>query len=904
MSKRFSDIIKNVSNEAEQIENDSNHSDSNFAIEENLEDSGEDSPSQSQKPPIHKSPNQLNQKNKSLKTDQQEIRKTLRKPQDLKTQIPDPSLIQKKTDSKKLIISNTFSNDFPKREALENRISLEDNSKPSIKAGRYSRESENLYTLQENEESNSKLDLKIRKVNLQNTNTEPLSVEVSPEQMHDGEIKQLKQSLKKLFNFYASFANRLANFKMKCSQFLKLATDAGINSKEFNTKKIQLIFISINKNQQGVDYETFIRVLHQIAQEVYSLRGPNANFKALLDQKIIPLYNQIYEQTDLGVEDKILHGKIQIATLMIVHFRKEILLTIYSRYFAEEKNATNLNLQDKVLADKSKQGLLLFLREFEILPSLVNIGIVNNFYNELSFLDSNEQRSNQSWSDLSRTIGFDFGRIFTFNKFVYFLVKISIYVFSDCNNIPKRFRDVHFSSDEKFYMLLERLEISQGFFDIAYGKFGKSSGTRLTLLSKELADLHKETSAFLNFEDFIDESDSSPWMILNFDLDVKISKPKHAFISKMVEQNVAKIIEFPKNSEDKNKTSGNFNTNLKLVLEFEIAIGKFRDELKKVFMHYSAENGKDNAEQMNCFRFINFLKDAQIVKTELEKSGKKKQKSESFLALKEADILFNTLTHNGSCSNKTKLMQRGKSREPVHTSRNITFDGFLKALEIICDRIFPELNLKRAFETLYFQHIFKHLNGSENPEKQKNTDLQKQVKIPIVTEKMNLATKNLKTLCEILKNEELIIFLQSVHKAVFSIYQCYCQENSLINYSGFFSFFRDYEIFPEIISKIKLESVFESLSYVFLQDPENRNREKQGNDLINQHLFVEAFILIAQDCKFNLRIEPSIFQKITYLLDIMNESQGFSKTLQRFPTFQKTDIVGKLRKTNPDYFIL
>ena len=75
-------------------------------------------------------------------------------------------------------------------------------------------------------------------------------------------------------------------------------------------------------------------------------------------------------------------------------------------------------------------------------------------------------------------------------------------------------------------------------------------------------------------------------------------------------------------------------------------------------------------------------------------------------------------------------------------------------------------------------------------------------------------------------------------------------------------------------------------------------------DLINEHLFVEAFILIAQDCKFNLKNEPSVFQKITYLLDVMNESRGFSKTTAVAPAFQTYDICGRLRKAHPEYFLV
>ena len=169
---------------------------------------------------------------------------------------------------------------------------------------------------------------------------------------------------------------------------------------------------------------------------------------------------------------------------------------------------------------------------------------------------------------------------------------------------------------------------------------------------------------------------------------------------------------------------------------------------------------------------------------------------------------------------------------------------------------------------------------------------------------MNQVTKNVQFVCEILKNDEVIDFLQVVHKSIFPIYSCYCHESSLINFQSFFTIFKDYEIFPEIISKMKLENIFESLLFIYSQDPENKKNDKKTNDCINEHLFVEAFILIIQDCKFNLKKEPTIFQKITYILEIMNESKGFSKTISYAPTFQKYDLVGRLRKNYPEYFFI
>lgn len=76
--------------------------------------------------------------------------------------------------------------------------------------------------------------------------------------------------------------------------------------------------------------------------------------------------------------------------------------------------------------------------------------------------------------NLNKIIEEDLGIIFTFKKFLFLIIKISVFVFSDPNNIPKKFRLLNFTSEEKFYMMLERMEISHGFFDLLIKKTKKN----------------------------------------------------------------------------------------------------------------------------------------------------------------------------------------------------------------------------------------------------------------------------------------------------------------------------------------------------------------------------------------------------------------------------------------------
>ncbi len=68
----------------------------------------------------------------------------------------------------------------------------------------------------------------------------------------------------------------------------------------------------------------------------YDFGDPNENFKHLLEKNIMPLFNTVYNETDLGTEDKILKCKINFATLMLVHLRRPYFLQMFKKYFPAE----------------------------------------------------------------------------------------------------------------------------------------------------------------------------------------------------------------------------------------------------------------------------------------------------------------------------------------------------------------------------------------------------------------------------------------------------------------------------------------------------------------------------------------------------------------------------------------
>ena len=705
-------------------------------------------------------------------------------------------------------------------------------------------------------------------------------------------INNIKASLKKLFNFYASFGNRLSNNKMKCSQFIKLATDANIIDNKVDVKTIELDFIYVNSSQMNLEYENFIKLLHYIGQQKYGNEDSNENFKELLEKNMIPLFKVVYEETDLGTEDKILKSKIGFATLMLLHLRKDIYFAMYVKYFKFEKNKT-FAAKRKIMRDKSKKALLQFLRDFELLPGLLNMSIINNFFTEIMAIEI-ENPQLDSINDLLKVIESDCGLCFTYIKFLFFLSKISLYIFSDPNNIPRDFKETKFTGDEKFYMLLERLEISQGFFDLGFAKKTKNNEMRLALSNKELADMHKETNAFPNFEDYIDEHNESIWMMVNFDFEFRKKRQKPLLYQKLYREE--KTIKQPKRKKSV--------STIKFDKRFLNAIEKYKADFKKVFMQYS-QNHDNKAPQMNCFKFIKFLKDIKTVRTDINNRTRKDDLEEDEFSIdaKEADLIFGSLTHSNKQKSKRFLFAKNREREQaVKIKKTIGFQKFLKAIEIIIEKIYDD-EIEKAVENFYYIKLARHLlSNNKDLTQSRRQEPKLNQTLPMATEKIYMCNKYLQRLAVLLSEDGLVEMLDTVHKCVYKLFECYANNPDYIGAKDFFDLFSDFDIFPEIIKKIKLETIFDALVHVF-----NDNNEKDSgshSNVIDQHLFVEAFILIADDLKFNFDESPTIFQKITFLLDIMNESDGFTKVLKRNPAMKRYNIIQKIKEKYPDFFLI
>lgn len=82
-----------------------------------------------------------------------------------------------------------------------------------------------------------------------------------------GDIDDIKKKLREIFNYYASYGDRLNISNLKSAKFHKMMQDAKIISNNtqhitegvlMDKKRIDLIFCSVNKHKPNMAFENFL----------------------------------------------------------------------------------------------------------------------------------------------------------------------------------------------------------------------------------------------------------------------------------------------------------------------------------------------------------------------------------------------------------------------------------------------------------------------------------------------------------------------------------------------------------------------------------------------------------------------------------------------------------------------
>jgi len=113
---------------------------------------------------------------------------------------------------------------------------------------------------------------------------------------------EILYKLKKLFEYYCQYGERLNTTCLKSNKFIKFSSEAEIIDDHITKTRLELIFSAENKTKSKaqIDFECFLNCLVKVAEIKYGSEytGPNKCLQALTDSKILPLYEKIFNSNN------------------------------------------------------------------------------------------------------------------------------------------------------------------------------------------------------------------------------------------------------------------------------------------------------------------------------------------------------------------------------------------------------------------------------------------------------------------------------------------------------------------------------------------------------------------------------------------------------------------------------
>ena len=326
-------------------------------------------------------------------------------------------------------------------------------------------------------------------------------------------------------------------------------------------------------------------------------------------------------------------------------------------------------------------------------------------------------------------------------------------------------------------------------------------------------------------------------------------------------------------------------SSISLYQEGAVVADRFLPKLQSIFQVYCAYGDPLNIKRMKSSNLLKLLKNAGVLgetrsSSSLDNSVCKKSRETPLIAPVEVDLIFSRLTGIKKQISKSKKI-----------TASIEFQQFLKTLELICRKIFPELPLQEGMNKLLEEYIMK-LESQLSEERATNS-------------------KAIQETMEEFKAEDVIEALTLVHRSIFYYYKAYANSLLMMSFQEFIRFCKDFEVFPDILSKTKLLRIFKTLAGtienpdVSIQSYSSLDENIPMNeDVIDDKLFVEAIALISAEISYEDPF-PGPVAKICWFLERLSQSEGPEKVLKKLGHNRTTsgdgpDMLALLKARYPD----
>ena len=667
------------------------------------------------------------------------------------------------------------------------------------------------------------------------------------ENQNDNYITKLKD----VFEYYCQYGERLNSKILKSHGFIKLFRESGLMDKKLNTTRLEIIYKSINKNNQ-MNFDQFLNSLLKIASYKYNLSDKNDIKNAI--QKIIlenlfPLYytisNNNINNNILSIDSKsnIINSTssdFNNLTLVQKNFEniiytetfKEILVQvvpilfdIYRAYFTNE---TSISDDLNYIKNTSIKNYFTLIKNLEIIPYLLSNSTCYQIYKyetTNNIADESIKTNQDFYFEICQKIDFlkmntyeqsnknIFGKYFIFFKFIRALMKMSQITFDKIYNSNNSNISDKLIPEEMFILFLQKIEESEGF-----GNF-----TKINNISH-------------NYK-------TSNIIPPNFHIKFETKKEK--------EENKENQIELNMNREEKIDINKNIEMyEPKYINYINEVYGKDLLNLYKTIVNFGDQF---NFQYMKSKAFFKFLSESNLIKNKQNNFG---------LKLNDVDIFFIKMCilmkNNEKYLNNKKNNNKNKNINltTVNVSYGeIDYPTFIISIEILSRYLFNNLPSKQAIDKLIVEYILT------------NKELNKNNKINEIDEKIE-------TLKELQNKEEIISFLQIMHKAFYPLFSFYTKDTEgLMSLNIFMKFTKDFEIFPYLIGKAKLNSLFNAIS-------QYSSFIKKNESFIEHSLFIDLIALMALEMIYP-EPEPSPLEKMLIFVEKISESGGQGKIAMR-----------------------
>ena len=658
------------------------------------------------------------------------------------------------------------------------------------------------------------------------------------------------KKIQEVFEYYCQYGERLNSNILKSHKFVKLFRECGLMDKKLDSTRLEIIYKSINKNNQ-MNFDQFLNSLLKIATYKYELTDKKDIKKAV--QKIIydnlyPLYYSITNTNNNSIindlssnhtttDFNMTYNNTKFENILYTDLFKEILIQvvpvlfdIYRTFFTNE---TSISDDLNYIKNTSLKNYFTLIKNLEIIPQLLSKSTCYQIYRyETNSLNADESiKNNQNfYFEICQKIDFlsmntyersnknIFGKFFIFFKFLRVLIKMSQITFERIFENNKFNNEEDNSNkmkpEEMFVLFLQKIEQSDGF-------------SNFTKINNVTHNYKTTTIIPPNFE--------AKFEMMNYE------------------------------KEEKEKQNQNQN-NSQIEKEEKIDIYKKLDAYEPKYINYINETyGKDllnlyktivsfgdqfNFQYMKSKAFLKFLVESNLVKDKNHNFG---------LKLNDIDIFFIKMcllmkNNEQNLNNNINIIHTSKyNNSTVNVSYGeIDYPTFIISIEILSRLLFNDLPIKQAIDTLVVDYILnnKEMNNS---------------KINEIEEKID----NLK---ELQNSQDMIELLQVVHKAFYPLFIYYTKENEgLMSNKNFMKFTKDFEIFPYLIGKAKLNYFFYGISQYSMYG-------QNDNALIEHSLFVDLIALMALEMNYP-NPEPSPVEKILIFIEKISQSQGPGKII-------------------------